>query len=310
MKLDPLSPPLAEFRARLGWTLDHETIHGQPPWLCIRFTPEFPACNPAIGDAGIVWDVLELFASARRPASYQVLNCTCGYPPDAEIEEPVFVSHPDANTVVWEIDAQALASALAPEWAGRAGFVRLVFERETYERDICAMLDVIRTAGSPELLVEELEPDSRGMALERALALDCLQIGTREPILPTGTLLEFGFFGSNLLLINGKPDSGWPVRLFPRWSVHAAFRNWLECVSRGFALPLVLDETGSGLDLSPYAADPVKNDFFLLRESERAACDRAGEALVKSLKAAFNEGGAASGVDVVYRACACRAALG
>lgn len=309
MKLDPFASPLAEFRARLGWALDHETIHAQPAWQSIRFIPEFAGCNPAVLDSntGIVWDVLELFASAQRPGGHQVLNSDCGYPPDVGIEEPVFVSHPDAGTVVWEIDALALATALAPEWAGRAGFVRLMFERETYEHDICAMLDAIRAAGSPELPVDELEPDGRGMAFERALALDCAQLRMREPILPPNTLLEFGFSGSHLLAINGEPDRGWPVRLFPRWSVYACFQEWLRFACRGYALRYALE--GMEADWSDFSTEAVWNDFFLLRESDRAACDRAGEALARSLKAAFDEGGAAPGVEVVYRPCACRAVL-
>ncbi len=307
MRLDPQSLPLAEFAGRLCWSLGQETIHGEPPWLSIRLIPGFPGCNPAIADAGIVWDVLELFESARRPGAYQVLNCDCGYPPDAEIEAPVFVSHPDADTVIWEIDALALAHTLTPEWAGRHGFVRLVFSREAYEHDICAMLDAIRGAGSPELPVGELAPDVGGMALDRALALDCELFGTHEPIEPPGTLLEFGFFGSNLLLINGKPDSGWPVRLFPCWSVYAAFRNWLGFVSRGFAVAISLDDETAGMDFSASMADAVKNHFFLLRESERAACDLAGNDLASLMKAALNEGNAAPGVAVAYYSCICPA---
>lgn len=56
--------------------------------------------------AGIVFDLLDLFHSAQRPGSYFLLNCACGYPPDAGIEEMVLVSHPDANTVIWELDVR------------------------------------------------------------------------------------------------------------------------------------------------------------------------------------------------------------
>ena len=66
--------PLAECPARLGWTLADETTYADPPWLTVRLVPSFPECHPAINEAGIVFDLLDLFHSARRPGGYLLLN--------------------------------------------------------------------------------------------------------------------------------------------------------------------------------------------------------------------------------------------
>lgn len=42
--------PLAECPARLGWTLEHETIYADPPWLTVRLVPWFPECHPALAE--------------------------------------------------------------------------------------------------------------------------------------------------------------------------------------------------------------------------------------------------------------------
>lgn len=302
--------PLAELPGRLGWTLAREIIHSEPPVLCIRFIPDFPGCNAAIGEAGIVWDVLALHDSARRPGGYYVLNSDCGYPPDSDIEGVVFVSHPDAGTIIWEIDVRDLRPALAPLWQDEDNCLCLVFERERYESDIRSMLREARAAGSPDLPVEELEPDVQGLAFEKMCALDCEGQWVREPVLPPGTTVEFGFFGSELLTIDGNHEWRWPTRLFPRWAVSARFKQWIRFAYRGCALRYVLEDEGIVADLSRFSGKTEQNNFVLLRESERAACDRAGEELALLLNAAFAEGETAPGVEVRYRSCHIPALLG
>ena len=231
--------PLAECPARLGWTLADETTYADPPGLTVRLVPSFPECHPAINEAGIVFDLLDLFRSARRPGGCFLLNCTCGYPPDAGIEEMVLVSHPDADTVIWELEVGGLGPALAEGWSSQTGFLRLVFRREEYEADLRAMVRDVRSAGSTALPVEELDPGGCE-AYERAMALHDEELCLREPLLPAGTVLEFGLFGPNLLVIDGKPDLGWPVRLFTRGSALAAFKRWIGYACRGFALRYAL----------------------------------------------------------------------
>jgi len=299
--------PLAECPARLGWTLADETTYADPPWLTVRLVPSFPECHPAINETGIVFDLLDLFHSAQRPGSYFLLNCTCGYPPDAGIEEMVLVSHPDANTVIWELDVSGLGPVLEDYWAWHNGFLRLIFQRAEYETDLRAMLRDVRSAGSTALPVEEVDPGGCS-AYERVMALHDEKLCLREPLLPAGTVLEFGLFGLNLLVIDGKPDLGWPVRLFTRWSALAAFKQWIGYVSRGYAIRYEFGEE-AGVDLSWFTEPERRNDFFLLRESERTACDAAGEALIRTLRACFAEGETAPGVTVRYQACRSPAVL-
>lgn len=301
---------LAELPGRLGWTPEGDVIYSDPPSLCVHFTPAFPGCNVAIAEEGIVWDVLALYDSARRPGGYDLLNSDCGYPPDSGLEEMVFVSHPNANTIVWEIDVHGLRPALADHWQDGDNCLRLVFERAQYEADIRAMLREARGTGSADLPVEEIEPMVRGLEFEQVCALDCEGQWEREPVLPPGTLVEFGFFGAEILTIDGKRDYGWPTRLFPRWAVSASFKQWLRFVCRGCALRYALGEEGAVADLSRFTAETEQSSFVLLRESERAACDRAGEELALLLKASFSEGETAPGVEVIYHPCRIPAVLG
>lgn len=301
--------PIAEHPARLDWKLEYDTIYADPPWLIVRLVPGFPQCNPTINETSIVFDLFDLFNSAKRPGGYFLLNCTCGDSSHAGIEEMVFVSHPDADTVIWELDVPGLSPALADCWQSENGFLRLVFNREEYETDIRAMLGDVRSAGSASLPVERLEPNFQGLAYERAMALRCDEYWPREPVLRAGTLLEFGLFGPNLLLINGKPDLGWPIRLFTRWSALAAFKRWIGYVSRGYALRYEFGDDASGINLSWFTEPERRNDFFLLRETERTACDKAGAAFVRTLRACFAEGATAPGVKVRYRACRSPAVL-
>ncbi|HOW75379.1 MAG TPA: hypothetical protein P5102_02665 [Candidatus Competibacteraceae bacterium] len=265
--------------------------------------PSFPECHPTIKETGIVLDLLELFNSARRPGGYFLLNCTCGDPSDVDIKDMVFVSHPDIDTVIWELDVHGLGPALEECWSLHHGFLRLVFKREEYEADLRTMLRDVRSAGSPDLSVEELDPGGCA-AYEWAMALHCDEPWLQEPVLPAGTRLEFGLFGTDLLIIDGKPDRGWPVRLFTRWSAQAAFKQWIGYVTRGYAIRYELgEEEMSSLNLAWFSAPERRNNFFLLRESERADCDEAGAALVRTLQSCFAEGVTAPDVEVWYRAC-------
>ena len=302
--------PLAELPARLGWTLARKIIHSDPPGLCIRFIPDFPGSNVAIAETGIVWDVLVLYDSARRPGGHFLLNSDCGYAQDSGIQERVFVSHPNAETIVWEIDVRDLRPSLAPHWQDGDNCLRLVFGREQYEADVRSMLRQARAAGSPDLPVEELEPDVQGLAFEKMCALDCDGQWPREPILPPGTTVEFGFFGSGLLTIDGNHEWRWPTWLFPRWAVYARFKQWIRFAHRGYALRYALGKEGVVADLSRFSGEAERSNFVLLHESGRLACHRAGKELALVLKASFAEGETAPGVEVRYRPCDIPAAVG
>lgn len=308
-EIDAQFPPLAIFPAQLSWTMAAEVAYADPPRQAISFVPKFPGCNANIAGTDVLWDVLALHESALRPGGHLLLNCVCGYAPDADIEAPVFVSHPDPETIIWEIDAMALRPALDESWHDKNGFLRLIFTRKEYEAEIRSMLRSIKIASSAGPAIETLDPDIDGDAYAQALALDSDGIWEREPILPPGTSLEFSFKGVDIFSANGQRDGLWPSHLFPAWSVHAAFLRWMQFVHRGFALKYVCEELGIDADLSRFSRLHQQDCFFLLHESERRACDQAGEEFVRLLAAYFAIGDMAPGVNVAYRPCGLPAVL-
>jgi len=307
---------LAEFPSDIAWKLSQQVLYydlsqrARPTGQIISFAPGFTGCNPDIEAHGIVWDPVELWKSACQPGGYYLLNSDCGYPPDAEIETPIFVSHPDAGTIIWELDGEALQWALEDIWRKR-GFLRLVFRRADYEAAIRGMVDAAKAANVPELPVEELKPNcSKGEAYETLMALDFTTSISPEPVLPDSTILEFGFKGSELCFVDGQAYPHWPERLFTRWEVHAAFKRWAAFVSRGYALQCYPDEVASGeIDILTIMQDERRNDFFLKSSAQREACDKAGKHLAACLRSAFAEGASAPDVEVRYRPCLLRAAF-
>lgn len=290
-------PPLDTYSIRLEWTLERDCYYngeGRPDRLILRFAPAAPGLFAPAG-RDLVLDPLALVESLRRPGGYFLLTCSCGIADDLDIKTPVFVSHPDTETVLWELDVPGLAPALDERWRGWEGFLRLVFRRDAYRESILGMLQAARSADGTELPVEALEPDHHGDAWERCMALDAASLSQiPEPVLPAGSQLEVAMSGANIFFLDGRPLAGWPTRLFTRWAVNAAFETWMSFVMRGFALaygePAFRPVTGVR-----------RNDFFLLRADRRADFDQAGEVLAARLGASFAEGRTAPGVTVRFR---------
>jgi hypothetical protein len=311
--------------ARLGWRIRlSEIIFGDPPYLVMQSIPVFPGCHEKLAERDIVWDVFALMNSVRRPGAHQVLTCECGYAPDANLQEAIMVSHPDADTVVWELDIPGLRPALDEAFdQDQAGFVRLIFARGDYESDIRAMLRELQLCAStpretrtlpsdvhnlehlhtayPNLdliRVDDLEPDSKGLALERLLESNAEAVWEREPMWPAQSLLEFGFFslgdGHELIRVNGALAGRiWPEWHFTRWEVWAAFGAWLAYTQRAFALgSSALLSDGIGI-----------NEFVLLQEQNRLPCHEAGRRLAAVMQASLQEGATAPGVTVRYCEC-------
>lgn len=302
--VDAQYPPLAILPARLGWTMVTEVAYADPPRLAIGLAPAFPGCNANLEHRReILWDILRLYESARCPGAYWVLNCTCGYGPDAEIELPVFVSHPNPETIVWEIDIAGLRPVLEERWQRERGFLRLIHDRREYEAEIRAMLRTIQAACTDELPVETLDPDVQGCAYEAALEIDSEATWGQEPVLPACTLVEFSIQGADVHAIDGKRTRRWPNWLFPAWSVHAAFERWMGFVYSGSALPYVCEEQGIAADLARLVGPDRQNDYFLLRESDRLACDLAGKAFVRLLAEHYAASSRTVGVTFAYRPC-------
>lgn len=317
--------PLAEMPARIGWDVSiSEIIHADPPYLVMQSIPYFPGCHRELGERGIVWDVLVLVDSVKQPGAYQLLTSDCGYAPDAGLNEAVLVSHPDAQTVIWELDIAGLRPALDNSFADVAdGFIRLIFRREEYESDVRAMVSELQSVGKtsfpvhPEtgkyglqsllqnhgfpfpdnltIMVEELEPDTQGIALERLLELNVNAPWEREPLWPKNTVVEFGFFpkdnGHDLMKLDGRYQSDcWPGWYFTRWQALNAFRRWVSFVQRSWGLS----------DRHQVPEEIGRNEFVQLRESDRLLCHNAGKSFAEVMQSCCNEGNTAPDVTVIY----------
>lgn len=317
-----LTKPILDQPARLGWRRNVTVIVFDPnqPYVEFSLTPEFPCCSNKLAERGIVWSLRDLLASARCPGAYQVVTCECGYAPDAYLEERICVSHPDAESVVWEIDIKGLARALDDALEVIEGFIRLRFVRDEYEADIRAMLrEVQETACTPVSLAQMastdgieflrgdypdclslpakvFEPGERGGDLDDFVAMDSAAPWGRKSVLPAGARLEIGLFDDEWVRLDGKLDRDWIGRWFTRWAALAAFRAWACHFSRCFCL---------GLDrVYLKNSDKVgQNSFVLLPETTLAACHAAGQHFAAILQALFDEGGTAPGVTVSYVRC-------
>jgi hypothetical protein len=317
--------PFLERPARLGWRTRYAGIcFADPPSVTLHATPVFPLCHPDLIARGIVWDSFSLLDSLARPGAYWMLTCTCGIAEDAGLTKPIFVSHPDRQRIVWELDLKGLAPALEDRLTGTDGFLRLTFARDEYASDLRALIGELRErASNPVTIealaetdgveglqedyshlasfqVEELEPGIDGMELERLLDLDPETLPAQAPLWPPGTLIEFGFFaviyGHELMRVNGEVPrpSSWVPRYFTRWDAWVAFHQWLDLVQRGFWLG------HHGCIVSP---ESEKNRFFLLHEADRARCHAAGRHLAEVVQRGYAEGETAPGVMVRYVEC-------
>ncbi|MBK5964054.1 hypothetical protein CCR95_08140 [Thiocystis minor] len=312
--------PFLDLPASLGWrTRDAGICFADPPSVILHATPIFPLCHPELAARGIVWDSFSLLDSLARPGAYWILNCTCGIADDAGLEVPIFVSHPDRQRIVWELDLKGLAPALEDRLTGTDGFIRLTFARDEYESDLRALIGELRErATNPVTMealsetdsvewlqresshlapfqVEELEPGIDGMDLERLLDLDPDNLPASAPLWPPGTLIEFGFFavsdGHELMRVNGEVPwpSSWTPRHFTRWEAWSAFHRWVDLCHRGFWLG------HHGCIVSPRSE---QNRFFLLQEADRARCHAAGRHLADVVRRGYAEGETAPGVMV------------
>jgi hypothetical protein len=323
--------PVVTLPGCVGWRIYFsEIIFTDPPYLVMQAIPVFPGCHDHLAERGIVWDGFALMESVRRPGAFQVLTADCGYPPDVYLEGAIQISHPDDTSVVWELDIPGLRPALDDAFEGdREGFVRLIFARDQYEADIRALLRALQHAATTLFPIEaldsqvygrahlrstypadylirvgDLEPDTQGLDLEQLLELDANDSWPRAPMWPPGTLIEFGFFplgdGHELLRVNGELARPivWPGRYFTRWNILERFRAWLSHTRLAFALDV-------SLSLPPGIG---KNEFVLLRESDRLHCHDAGRQLAAAMQASLDEGETAPGVTVRYRECPLHAA--
>lgn len=269
---DPVPLP-----TRLGWKLDRELLmytDAKQPDVgneqIIRFLPSMPWLEPA--DTEVVLDLVQLLYSAKTPGGYDVLTSSCGYGPDAEINECVYVSHPGADLIVWYLDWEKYDIHIHPDMPRCGRGLELHFERAQYEADLFAMWREVEAADL-DLQVYELQPAGWHQFEPLRPALQHLSRLPLVPVLPPGSLLEFGFVGDECYFINAQHGGSWPTRLLPDGRTRDAFETWMTFVKRGWTL----------------IPDPnLKNDFFLLHEEDRDACEGAGRRLVACLRQAWS----------------------
>jgi len=281
----PWRAPVWQAPARLGWEWrrDH-TERSDAPQALMRVTPVFPGCHPALFERGIVWDPAALREAARRAGGHQVL-VVGGHGPERRIEDSVRVSHPDARTIVWELDLQRLGVALDEAVAGTAqdGFIRLLFDRNTYEADLRELWREVQAhVGAPV-------PGDDGLIA-----------WPREPVWPANTRVEFGYFedaaGPALMRVNGKLERAtWPGWNFPRWEAMHAFRRWLDWTALDASWPP--KPQASGRD------GRCASLRYLRQEADRTPCHDAGRRLARVLQTCLNEAATAPGVTVTYVEC-------
>lgn len=284
------SAPLLTLSARLGWKLGRSFIYGNgggnpPTEQVLKFFPSLECGLQMAGEFGdIVFDLKALFASARKPGGYFLLTCECGYADDADIKELIFVQHLSPDKIVWELDIQGLRSALVKEeWiTHQDGYVRLIFDRSQYVADLHRMVAEVQQANK-ELELYELAGSGDYSFVEELLAFDFDAPIVAEPIFPPGSHLEFRVEGDEYCWLNGKKLKGWPPHYYPRWEINRTFKEWTKFFQRG------------------YAGDP--NQFYLLDENDRAACDVAGNELAQMLQNSIDESGNSPLVTVSYSPC-------
>ena len=144
---DHTAEPTSTRDGVLDWQFCFDDLrHSDPPSISIDLLPIFTGYDPAINeDACIVWDLHALVKSAQRPGKYYLVNCECGYAPCSEIYAGFHVTHPNAETVVWEIDTHILHNLLAPEFRTETPhFLRLVFTRNDYEEKIFQLITAVQ----------------------------------------------------------------------------------------------------------------------------------------------------------------------
>lgn len=320
---DIKTEPYLEILARIGWSIRYSNvIYAEPPYLVMQSIPSFPRCFDKLHETMIVWDVLSLIDSIKRPGSYELLTCQCGSGEHAGLRERVLVSHPDNGSVVWELDIPGFKMALDDSlFEITEGFIRLIFSRDEYELDIRNMVRELQRRGSApvpvtaicdefykktlfdsfelhhdSITVGEIQPDRHGMTLEKILELDADEPWEREPLWPQGTVIEFGFFrsdsGHELMIVDGICTlSTWPGSYFTRWCVHSAFERWMSFVKRVWSLGYF------GLTAS-YSANA--NDFVLTNRQAEALCHEAGRRFAATMQDCLNEGETAPNVTVCY----------
>jgi|GEM_PF-1486023 len=309
------TPARLDWRPRVvGLILDNEGFTAD-----LAFEPVFPHCAEGLYEHGdIVLDVRCLIDSAIRPGGYYILTCSCGYAEHAGLEEQVHVAHPDPNHVVWELDIERLAPALAAELKG-PGFLRLVFERAAYAASIKRLLTHAQhiaaapqplslcddqklvaellsgTNGHDSVIVDGLEPDfDNSTCMEDLLAATTDIDWTPRPMLAPNSQVEIGLFGPEPCRVTGDHEPGYISHWFTRHAVARAWDDW------PVALHWANRSKARERNLPIPEPDAPQNHFTMELSADPTAFHRQGQRFAELLQASLAEGQTSPGTRVIY----------
>ena len=286
--------------------------------LCI---PIFPFCANDLKKMPIVWEPKSLVRSYTLPGAYELITCSCGEAGHAGITGQVYVSHPDEQRIIWEINISDFKPALCSELQDKEGYIRFVFLRKEYKKILVNMDSTMKMVSDNFLYQYEIKQltDSKWIneiPLDTRITVEyfgpneeeiqefhkqilCLD-EERKPLFSPGTIIEIGLFKEELFQINGVVSNDWLEQYFTRFTVKEAFNSWMKTACRRYA-----QKTKNVLSAPHFMSimgnnDPKRNEFVLQDGFTLEDCHRAGRHFVEVFAASLKEGNTAPGVNVQY----------
>lgn len=287
----------------------------------LLFIPKFPFCAKDLKEYPIVWEPERLVRSYTTPGSYELITCSCGESEHAGITGCVYVSHPDDQIILWEMNISDFKPALCPELQDKKGYIRFEFFRENYRKSLINMYTTMKMLSDNFLYPDEIksltdakwinkiQPDTR-IAIECFgpygediqefhQQILCLQ-QERNPLFPPGTTIEIGLFKEELFQINGVIFKDWFEQYFTRLAVKEAFDSWMKTACRRYAQKTKNVLSAPHLMSIMGNDDPKRNEFVLRDGFTLEDCHRAGRHFAEVFAMSLEEGDTVPGVAVGY----------
>lgn len=117
-----------------------------------------PLCESNLEKRSDFLEAKALWQSAEQAGHYYIVNCSCGIASCGRVEGGIRVTHPDAATIVWDIEVENMRGMFprsAPS-GGLCGILRLVFSRERYESDIREMVRAMQARATQPLRWDDI----------------------------------------------------------------------------------------------------------------------------------------------------------
>ncbi|MEI3479552.1 MAG: hypothetical protein V8Q84_11210 [Bilophila sp.] len=287
----------------------------------LLYIPVFPFCANDLKTIPAVWEFKSLVRSYIRPGGYELITCSCGEAEHAGITGCVYVSHPDNQRIVWEINISDFEPVLCSELQGKKGYIRFVFLREYYKKSLKSMYKTMKMLSDNFLYPHEIKPltDTKwidSIHSDTLISVECFgpykddiqelhkQIlclnQEINPLFSPGTTIEIGLFKEKLFQINGMTSNDWLGWYFTRLAVKEAFDSWMQTVCRRYS-----KKTKNALSAPHFMSvmgneEPKRNEFVLRDSFTLEDCHRAGRHFVEVFAASLKEGNTAPGVNVQY----------